>query len=556
MPYIDSNQDANQNDLFSKALAVGAVAIGAAAAGQMAFKSIAEKWGSGLGKVTEGKHVLKGLYGKEAGNLQKGIVDDVPIPSWTKDGPQYKLINNGNKAPKFNRTDGSAWQRFKSNKLSPTWSVGDGWGSKFMKPADKELAMFNSQLKNIHNGNFEGYSDSKLSMYKDLVSSAENNNINITGRDAVQATNKMYSSDKNFFNRKNAGVDNLADDVDITNELWNNSKKAESDKAKFQSDVKSEISNRATAEANARKAEQTVLDNIGVKLPKDNSPMYEKQKKSYEDFWQNADLSKTQPRHPKESTNGADTLMDLQHSSGMYDKPSGKAKEITNGTDLLQSLQPMPEQAPTPSMLDGLPPSDVRLGATKEAGRQAVEAKSKWASLGTPLESSMPTARKIETPKHGPLKGTEPKYDLDGPNATGIFGEAASGYNLRDILKKYAHQDNYNELNNIPNNVNHNMEDKYAERRLSRLENNGYKNSQDYENFWGSHVSLTGDPYLKNGHATRKSLDSDYLNSVNNFESNSHLLRQNKNHSPEVSPWSKDANTKMNTWEDAYKRYH
>ena len=308
MPYIDSNQDANQNDLFNKALAVGAVAIGAAAAGQMAFKSIAEKWGSGIGKVTEGKQVLKGLYGKEAGNLQKGIVDNVSLPNWTKDGPQYKLINNGNKAPKFNRTDGSAWQKFKSNQLSPTWSVGDDWRSKFMKSADRDLAMFNSQLKNMHKGNFEGYSESKLNMYQGLVDSAEANNINITGRDAVQATNQIYSSDKNFFNRKNSNINNLADDIDITNEMWNNSGKQQPTFSK--ADIQAEINNRANAEANANTYQDLYNKESNITF---NNNRTGGLRDNYSNFWEKADLDNIEKRNPG-TYNVADARRDAQNA--------------------------------------------------------------------------------------------------------------------------------------------------------------------------------------------------------------------------------------------------
>jgi len=338
MPYIESNQDVSSNDLFNKALMVGAVAIGAAAMGQMAFKSIAEKWGSGFGKMTEGKQVLKGLYGKEAGNIQKGIADIVPMPEHVADGPQYKLINNAkNKTARFERTDGSAWQRFKSNKLSPTWSAGDGWASKFIKPADKDLAMFNRSLKDLHAGKEAGFSKSKLSMYSNIVDNAENHNINITGKDAVNATNHSYASDKNFYNRKNAGINNMADDVDVTNELWGQALTKKASKPN-EASTQSEITKRANAERDAQTYQDLYSKESGV-IP--NTNRTGKLRDNYENFWKNADLDNVEKRNP-----GTYNLTDARR-----DAANSQRQEINERIAEQQVLKNA-NVSTTPSILD------------------------------------------------------------------------------------------------------------------------------------------------------------------------------------------------------------
>lgn len=284
MPYIESNQDASQSDLFSKALLIGAVAIGGAAAGQMAFKGMAEKL-AGKKSAKNGSEILKGLYGKEANKLQKGIAENVSLPNWAEEGPQYALKSRGARAPKLKRTNGTAWENFKSNTLSPSWMADSK--SKFFKPADKDLAMFNKHLKDIHKGKMPEYSKSKLDMYEGIVQSADENNINITGRDSVRATNDIYGSNKNYLNRKQAGINNIADDIAITNDIWGGGAKEVAPQSQRTAEIEAEAARRTQAERQAQSEYDRINNNYyGLN---NNSPHYKRSgfdsEKDYSNWW-------------------------------------------------------------------------------------------------------------------------------------------------------------------------------------------------------------------------------------------------------------------------------
>lgn len=176
MPYLESNNDVSENSTFNKALAVLGTITFAAAAGQMAFKSIAEKWGQGFGKgqlaklgekATE-RDVIKTLYGnknelnaKDYERLWRRTGDN-PVPIRSKNGAQYAMETTGSGAPRFTRTGGTGWENFRENH-GPSW---------FRNSNGKDLQNLNREMKNLWKG--AGNPNSKLDIYTNLVGNKGN----------------------------------------------------------------------------------------------------------------------------------------------------------------------------------------------------------------------------------------------------------------------------------------------------------------------------------------------------------------------------------------------
>ena len=197
MPQLDSNQDVRQNDLFNKVLLGSAAIVGAAALGQSMGKnmsSLFKNWGK-----SSGSKVAKGLYGDAAEKFGREMTDSITTAGRNADGPQYKLKNKILGGQKVKRTDGSWMDKMRSNRSD-------------------DVKGFNTQLKDLHDG--RRFSDSKLSMYEDIMEGSSSRNINLDSKQGMNATENAYNSKASSRTRKELGVNNLADDAELTSAIW------------------------------------------------------------------------------------------------------------------------------------------------------------------------------------------------------------------------------------------------------------------------------------------------------------------------------------------------
>lgn len=218
MPYLDSNQDVRKNELFNKVLLGSAVLVGAAALGQSMGKnmgSLFKNWGK-----SSGSKVAKGLYGDAAEGFSDAMVDGITTAGRNVDGPQYKVKNKLFGGQKVKRTDGSWMDRMRSNRSD-------------------DVKGFNTQLKDLHDG--RRFSDSKLSMYEDVMEGSSSRNINLDTKQGMNVTENAYNSKASSKARKELGINNLADDAELTNSIWDtpeNELKFSKDNVEDQSRIK------------------------------------------------------------------------------------------------------------------------------------------------------------------------------------------------------------------------------------------------------------------------------------------------------------------------------
>lgn len=290
MPYLESNQDVSENSTFNKALAVLGTVTFAAAAGQMAIESIAKKWGLGgaknelakLGEKATERDVIKSLYGKEAELNAKDYeriwkrAGDNRIPIASKNGAQYTLNTSEKGVPSFKRTGGgSAWDRFREN-----------YGGKWLNNGTNEMQNLNKQMKNMWK-NKEGYTNSKLDIYADLV--GNKGNLNIGSDDFVEASNNIYSSEGNSAIRRQRGWNDntYKQEIDWMNKMWGDDSLSPSEKVANQSKEKAEQAEEKAIQPNsddsgALTQEQLKELGLGEQLP--NRPSYRPSPNESDDF--------------------------------------------------------------------------------------------------------------------------------------------------------------------------------------------------------------------------------------------------------------------------------
>ena len=228
MPYLASNQDVKEQNLWGYALAgaglvLGAAAIGGAMSQRKLTKSMKQRYTKG--------DVVKDLYGKSAKDVyiskegwdnlgarnfkmeNRKVVDQATgetkkVWDFANGTNRYNAGKTLTGKPKMVRTDG--------NFIQNAWT----------NYTDKDLRMFNKELKDIYKGKTTGaddiYSKSKLSLYQHLNESSKSLNTNT--KELGKLVDDIYGSKANTKIR-NVGMPpgqsgGVASDIDITNKVW------------------------------------------------------------------------------------------------------------------------------------------------------------------------------------------------------------------------------------------------------------------------------------------------------------------------------------------------
>lgn len=298
MPYLQSNQEVRENEVFNKALLAGAVIVGAAAAGQGVVKGIAEKWGRRKSSaLVDETALLKRLYGEENISKMSAKYRSNNSPFFKTGNESARVLHADNNVSKvvYDKNKDRFINEGRNNITN--WLSG-GKAPKWMPGQDKELSLLNKRYKQYGKGKYKyGAHNTKLGIYQDLANHADFNGLNMNSEDIVQATEKVYNSDgmaraRQSFHAINGGDNVIDDEINLMNEIWGTGP-TRGEKATYDAEIKAEALRRSKGSTIDTSLRDTIDRNIGVGTSRDytsSSGFKEsfKNQNDYKNWWNNS----------------------------------------------------------------------------------------------------------------------------------------------------------------------------------------------------------------------------------------------------------------------------